>query len=103
MREFYFCCSLDNNCHFQLNRGEVSTVGANQPTNQPTNRPTNQQTNRQGKNNMSPTTISPGPFRFANAGRPARTGMMRRNLFMWSHYFPTLPWLKPVNNTAESR
>ncbi|KAH3863621.1 hypothetical protein DPMN_026609 [Dreissena polymorpha] len=33
--------------------------------------------------------ISPGPFRFANAGRPARTGIIRRIFLTQSHYFPS--------------
>ncbi|KAH3809444.1 hypothetical protein DPMN_137813 [Dreissena polymorpha] len=46
---------------------------------------------------------SPGPSRFANAGRPARTGMIRRHFLTQSHYFPVPPRLKPVNSPAESR
>ncbi|KAH3859331.1 hypothetical protein DPMN_102050 [Dreissena polymorpha] len=46
---------------------------------------------------------SPDPSRFANAGRPARTGMMRRNFLTRSHYFTVPPRLKPVNNPAVSR
>ncbi|KAH3858575.1 hypothetical protein DPMN_101203 [Dreissena polymorpha] len=51
----------------------------------------------------STTPESPGPSRFANAGRPARTRMIRRNLLTQSHYFPVQPRLKPVNSSAESR
>ncbi|KAH3780405.1 hypothetical protein DPMN_158219 [Dreissena polymorpha] len=46
---------------------------------------------------------SHGPSWFANAGRPARTGMIRRILLTKSQYFPVPPRLKPVNSPAESR
>ncbi|KAH3799009.1 hypothetical protein DPMN_152613 [Dreissena polymorpha] len=46
---------------------------------------------------------SPGPSRFAIAGRPARTGMIRRYYLTRSHYVPVLPRLKPVNSPTESR
>ncbi|KAH3786519.1 hypothetical protein DPMN_164626 [Dreissena polymorpha] len=46
--------------------------------------------------------VSPGPSRFANAGRPARTGMIRRIFLTQSHYFPVPPRLKPVNSPAEA-
>ncbi|KAH3799080.1 hypothetical protein DPMN_152683 [Dreissena polymorpha] len=52
---------------------------------------------------MNLETTSPGPSRFAIAGRPARTGMIRRYYLTRSHYVPVLPRLKPVNSPTESR
>ncbi|KAH3812881.1 hypothetical protein DPMN_141324 [Dreissena polymorpha] len=46
---------------------------------------------------------SPGPSRFAIAGRPTRTGMSHINYLTRSHYFPVPPRLKPVNSPAEFR
>ncbi|KAH3890162.1 hypothetical protein DPMN_014234 [Dreissena polymorpha] len=46
---------------------------------------------------------SPGPSRLTNAGRPAKTGMIRRIFLTQSHYFLVPPRLKPVNRPAESR
>ncbi|KAH3813474.1 hypothetical protein DPMN_141934 [Dreissena polymorpha] len=40
---------------------------------------------------------SPGPSRCANAGRPARTGIIRRYFSTKFHYFPVPPRLVPVN------
>ncbi|KAH3779810.1 hypothetical protein DPMN_157616 [Dreissena polymorpha] len=42
------------------------------------------------------TATSPGPSRFANAGRPARSGMICRFFLTRSHYFPQ-PGRVPVN------
>ncbi|KAH3796266.1 hypothetical protein DPMN_149834 [Dreissena polymorpha] len=46
---------------------------------------------------------SSGSSRFANAGRPTRTGIIRGIFLTRAHYFPVPPRLKPVNNPAESR
>ncbi|KAH3884237.1 hypothetical protein DPMN_008213 [Dreissena polymorpha] len=58
---------------------------------------------RQRSNDMEQQRESPGPSRFANAGRPARTAVIRRHFLTQSPYFPVPPRLKPVNSPAESR
>ncbi|KAH3827056.1 hypothetical protein DPMN_128985 [Dreissena polymorpha] len=45
----------------------------------------------------------PGPYQFANPGRPAKTGIIRRFFLTQSHFFTVPPRLKPVNSPAESQ